>query len=86
MRQLKKDITFIYSDSAEKAIYEPIAEEAKKRGYQVTLTDDKFAKCEIGFYCQHINFPQLLQPAGLPLVQHHDRQEPLLQNPSAETS
>ena len=58
MHQLKKDITFIYSDSAEKAIYEPIAEEAKKRGYQVTLTDDKFAKCEIGFYCQHINFPQ----------------------------
>ena len=58
MKKLKKDITFIYMDNAEKAIYQPIAEEAKRRGYQVTLTDNKFAKCEIGVYCQHINFPQ----------------------------
>ncbi len=56
--RIKKDITFIYSDSAEKEIYKPIASEAEKRGYKVTLTDNKFAKCEIGFYCQHINFPQ----------------------------
>ena len=55
---LKKDITFIYSDSAEKSIYKPVAEEAEKRGYKVTLTDDKFAKSEIGVYCQHVNFPQ----------------------------
>lgn len=58
MRKLKKDITFIYIDSAEKAMYQPIAEEARKRGYRVRFTDDKFARCEIGFYCQHINFPQ----------------------------
>ena len=45
-------------DSAEKAIYTPIAEEAKRRGYTVTMTEDKFARCEIGFYCQHVNFPQ----------------------------
>lgn len=56
--KLKKDITFIYMDAAEKAMYKPIAEEAIKRGYKVHMTDDKFAKCEIGFYCQHINFPQ----------------------------
>lgn len=56
--QMKKDITFIYMDSAEKAIYTPIAEEAKRRGYTVTMTEDKFARCEIGFYCQHVNFPQ----------------------------
>lgn len=45
-------------DAAEKAIYAPIAKEAKKRGYKVRMTDNKFAKCEIGFYCQHVNFPQ----------------------------
>ena len=55
---LKKDITFIYMDAAERAAYQSIAEEAERRGYRVTLTDDKFAKCEIGFYCQHINHPQ----------------------------
>ena len=32
MKNLKKDITFIYMDSAEKAMYEPLMEEAKKRG------------------------------------------------------
>lgn len=55
---IKKDITFIYMDAAEKSIMEPIAEEAKKRGYSVGLTQDKFAKCEIGVYCQHVNFPE----------------------------
>ena len=55
---MKKDITFIYSDSAEKAIYQPIAVEAEKRGYTVHLTDNAFQKCEIGVYCQHMNFPQ----------------------------
>lgn len=55
---LNKDITFIYKDAAEKAAYEPIAEEARKRGYTVKLTDNEFERCEIGFYCQHINFPQ----------------------------
>lgn len=55
---MKKEITFIYMDSAEKAMFTPIAQEAERRGYQVTLTQDKFVKCQIGFYCQHINFPQ----------------------------
>ncbi|MBQ9263687.1 MAG: hypothetical protein IJ189_05685 [Clostridia bacterium] len=55
---IQKNITFIYMDGAEKAQYEPIAQEAEKRGYTVKLTDNKFEKCEIGFYCQHINFPQ----------------------------
>ena len=55
---LKKDITFIYMDSAEKSIYEPIALEAQRRGYTVKMTENKFEKCEIGFYCQHVNFPQ----------------------------
>lgn len=56
---LKKDITFVYNGgAAEKVAYEPIMEEAAKRGYRVTLTDDKFARCEIGFYSQHVNHPQ----------------------------
>ena len=55
---LKKDITFIYMDSAEKSFMMLLAEEAEKRGYKTTITDDKFVKCEIGVYCQHINFPQ----------------------------
>lgn len=55
---MNKDITFIYSDSAEKALYTPIAEEAKRRGYRVTMTMNPFAVCEIGVYCQHVNFPE----------------------------
>ena len=35
-----------------------IAAEAEKRGYKTRLTDDKFSRCEIGWYCEHINFPQ----------------------------
>lgn len=66
---LKKNITFIYSDSAEKSIYSPLAEEAKKRGYKVRLTDDPYCKCEIGFYCQHTNFPQY---SKFSLIMLHD--------------
>lgn len=54
---LKKDITFIYDDSIQKQVFELIANEAKKRGYQTHFSDNKFEKCEIGFYCDHINFP-----------------------------
>lgn len=55
---LKKEITFIYMDSAEKTIMVPLAEEARKRGYSTELTNNKFKKCEIGVYCQHVNFSQ----------------------------
>ena len=55
---IKKDITFIYIDSVQKQVFEMIAEEAEKRGYKTTITDDKFARCEIGWYCEHINHPQ----------------------------
>ena len=56
--KLKKDITFIYTDSAEKAMFTPLYEEALSRGYKAKLTDNVFEKCHIGFYCQHTNFPQ----------------------------
>ncbi len=45
-------------DSAEEAAFKPIYEEANKRGYKTKFSKDVFAKCEIGFYCQHNNFPQ----------------------------
>lgn len=55
---LKKKITFIYMESSEKAFMDILANEAKSRGYDVKVTDDKFSKNEIGVYCQHVNFPQ----------------------------
>ena len=55
---IKKEITFIYIDSVQKQVYEMIAAEAQKRGYTTRITDDKFAKCEIGWYCEHVNHPQ----------------------------
>lgn len=58
MNSLNKDITFIYMDTSERAIYDALAKEAEKRGYKVKITDNKFEKCEIGVYCQHNNFPQ----------------------------
>lgn len=56
--KIKKNITFFYMDSAEKSIMIPLAKEAESRGYITKITDNKFEKCEIGVYCQHINHPQ----------------------------
>ena len=58
VKMLKKEITFIYADAVQKQVYEMIAMEAKKRGYKTDITDNKFKKCEIGWYCDHVNFPQ----------------------------
>ena len=69
MKSLKKEITFIYMDTSERAIYSMLAEEAEKRGYKVKLTDNKFEKCEIGVYCQHVNFPQF---SNFSVVMLHD--------------
>lgn len=68
-QNIKKDITFVYMDAAERSAFLPIKEEAEKRGYTTHLTDDKFAKCEIGFYCQHVNFPQY---SKFSLIMLHD--------------
>lgn len=54
----ERKITFVYSDAAEKSIYEPIASVAISRGYSVAFTSNPFERCDIGFYCQHCNFPQ----------------------------
>lgn len=52
-----RDITFFYTDMAEYYNVKPIADEAKKRGYAVTFSDDLSKKAEIGIYCQHISHP-----------------------------
>ena len=66
---IKKDITFIYVDEVQKQVYEMIAKEAEKRGYKTHITDNKFEKCEIGWYCEHINFPQF---SKFSIVMLHD--------------
>lgn len=68
-RRINKDITFIYLDAADKAAYAPISTEAKKRGYSISFTTNKFEKCEIGFYCQHVNFPEY---SKLSVIMLHD--------------
>lgn len=55
---VKKEIAFIYTDAVQKQVDQMIAVEAEKRGYKTRLTDDVFVKCEIGWYCEHINHPQ----------------------------
>lgn len=56
--KIQKEITFIYTDKLEYQCEKPIAVEAEKRGYRVNFSDNIFEKCEIGFYCQHVNFPK----------------------------
>lgn len=75
---LKKEITFIYSDAVEKQVFEMIANEAEKRGYKTIITNDRFAKCEIGWYCQHINFPQF---SKFSIIMLHDMTQQYLQWP-----
>lgn len=51
------EITFFYTDMGEYYNLEPIAAEAKKRGYQTIFTSDIKQKAEIGIYCQHVCYP-----------------------------
>jgi hypothetical protein len=69
MGKIKKEIIFIYSDSAEKSMYLPIGAEAETRGFKVSYTMNVFEKCEIGFYCQHQNHPQY---SKLSVIMLHD--------------
>ena len=56
--KIKKEITFICTDKVERQCCDPIAEEAARRGYKVSITDDPMRKCEIGFYLNHVNWPK----------------------------
>lgn len=56
--EIKKHITFFHTDKGEYYNLKPIADEAQKRGYEVTFTENILQKAEIGIYCQHICFPE----------------------------
>lgn len=62
-------ITFICEDKIEYQCCQPIMEEAKKRGYDVKVSDNQFEKCEIGFYLSHLNFPK---NSKLSIITLHD--------------
>jgi hypothetical protein len=50
------EITFFYTGDAGgivREIFEPIASEAKSRGYNITYTTDFNKHADIGFYCEH---------------------------------
>ena len=55
---VSKDITFFYTDKGEYYNLKPIADEAAKRGYQITFTENLVQKAEIGVYCQHVCYPE----------------------------
>lgn len=55
---VSKDITFFYTDKGEYYNLKPIADEAAKRGYHVTFTENIVQKAEIGVYCQHVCYPE----------------------------
>lgn len=57
-RELKKEITFFATDKGEYYNLLPIMKEAKKRGYEVSFTDNLDVKAEIGVYCQHVGRPE----------------------------
>lgn len=54
----QRDITFFYTDKGEYHNLKPIADEANRRGYKVTFTENLMQKAEIGVYCQHICHPE----------------------------
>lgn len=54
----ERDITFFYTDKGEYYNLEPLAEEAKRRGYKVCFTENLTQKAKIGVYCQHICYPE----------------------------
>jgi len=58
MEKKYRTITFFYSNNVEKKTAEPIAEEALRRGYKVRFTDVLQEEADIGFYCQHLCFPE----------------------------
>jgi len=50
---LSKEITFFSTGPVRREVFEPIATEAEKRGYETSYTDDHSTEAEIGFYNEH---------------------------------
>ncbi len=55
---IKKEITFFYTDKGEYYNLLPIMREAQKRGFHTNCTNIINAKAEIGVYCQHFGRPE----------------------------
>ncbi|GHV78172.1 hypothetical protein AGMMS49942_29930 [Spirochaetia bacterium] len=55
---LKKEITFFIKTQADRELCKPLVRAAEKLGYKTDITEDGNKKCEIGFYCQHVNAPE----------------------------
>lgn len=58
MKKKDRTITFIYCDGVQKMVFELISKKAIEHGYNVKFSSNKFEKCDIGFYCEHINHPE----------------------------
>lgn len=65
----QRDITFFYTDKGEYHNLKPVADEAKRRGYKITFTENLTQKAEIGVYCQHVCHPE---NAKFSLILLHD--------------
>lgn len=57
-KDVRKEITFFYTDKGEYYNLEPIEKEAIKRGYKTKFTNIIDEKAEIGVYCQHLCYPE----------------------------
>lgn len=55
---IQKKITFFYTDKGEYYNLVPIADEAKRRGYETEFTSNIYERAEIGVYCQHVCYPE----------------------------
>lgn len=67
---LDRSITFYVTSSLHRETVEPIAEEARNRGFEVTFTDDFATRSEIGIYCQHSYFIPTVE-AKLSIIMLH---------------
>jgi hypothetical protein len=69
-KNIKKSITFIYTEKIEYSLYLSIEKSAKERGYDVKYSNNIFAKDDIVIYCQHDCYP--CHNSKLSLVMLHD--------------
>jgi tetratricopeptide (TPR) repeat protein len=53
----KSPITFFYTDNCERQALEPIAQEARNRGYETVYSMNSREYAEIGVYCEHACTP-----------------------------
>jgi len=56
--QIKKDITFFYTEEIEKKNWTYLKEKASSQGYLTRFSNDMSRKAEIGFYCSDFNRPE----------------------------